>query len=161
MEDCKMLYRSLFSRDLFPRDVFAEIDRLQRELQHSSDLSPSIRGNAHGAFPAINVGSTAQSVEVYAFAPGLKADSIEVNLDRGVLSIAGERAGDETPRDDSSQERKSTLHVNERFAGRFRRVVTLPDDIDPNAVAAEYRDGVLHISISRRAAVEPRRIDIH
>jgi len=53
------------------------------------------------------------------------------------------------------------LHVNERFAGRFRRVVTLPDDIDPNAVAAEYRDGVLHISISRRAAVEPRRIDIH
>jgi HSP20 family protein len=165
MEDCKMLYRSLFSRDLFPRDVFAEIDRLQRELQHSSDLSPSIRGNSHGAFPAINVGSTAQSVEVYAFAPGLKADSIEVSLDRGVLSIAGERASDELPRDsssqESSQERKCTLHVNERFSGRFRRVVTLPDDIDPNAVAAEYRDGVLHISIARRAAMEPRRIDIH
>jgi len=169
MEDCKMLYRSLFSRDLFPRDVFAEIDRLQRELQHSSDLSPSIRGNAHGAFPAINVGSTAKSVEVYAFAPGLKTDSIEVNLDRGVLSIAGERASDELPRDgsaqesaqESSHERKGTLHVNERFTGRFRRVVTLPDDIDPAAVVAEYRDGVLHISIARRAAVEPRRIDIH
>lgn len=151
-----MLYRSLFSRDLFPRDVFAEIDRLQRELQHSWDLSPSIRGNGQGAFPAINVGSTAKSVEVYAFAPGLAPDSIEVNLDRGVLSIAGERAKEEAPRDE-----KRTLHVNERFAGRFRRVITLPDDIDPNAVNAEYRDGVLHISIQRRAAVEPRRIDIH
>jgi HSP20 family protein len=151
-----MLYRSLFSRDLFPRDVFAEIDRLQRELQQSGDLSPSIRGNSRGAFPAVNVGSTAQSVEVYAFAPGLAADSIEVNLDRGVLSIAGERVGDEPPRDE-----KRTLHVNERFKGRFRRVVTLPDDIDPGAVAAEYRDGVLHISVQRRAAVEPRRIDIH
>lgn len=156
-----MLYRSLFSRDLFPRDVFAEIDRLQRELQQPSDLSASIRGNSRGAFPAVNVGSTTQSVEVYAFAPGLKADSIEVNLDRGVLSIAGERAGAELPRDDSSHEEKRTLHVNERFVGRFRRVITLPDDIDPNAVNAEYRDGVLRISIQRRAAVQPRRIDIH
>lgn len=149
-----MLYRSLFSRDLYPRDVFAEIDRLQRELQQSFESSPSIRGV--GAFPAINIGTTAQSVEVYAFAPGLKPETIEVNLDRGVLSIAGERASDLPPR-----EEKRALHINERFSGRFRRVISLPDDIDPNAVNAEYRDGVLQISIKRREAVQPRRIDIH
>jgi HSP20 family protein len=154
MEDYTMLYRSLFSRDLYPRDVFAEIDRLQRELQQSFESSPSIRGQ--GAFPAINIGTTAQSVEVYAFAPGLKPETIEVNLDRGVLSIAGERASDLPTR-----EEKRSLHINERFSGRFRRVVSLPDDIDPNAVSAEYRDGVLQISIKRREAAQPRRIDIH
>lgn len=151
-----MLYRSLFSRDLFPRDVFSEIDRLQRELQQSVESSPSIRGSGQGAFPAINVGTTPQSVEIYAFAPGLKPEGIEVNLERGVLSIAGERASDLPPR-----EEKRTLHINERFSGRFRRVVSLPDDIDANAVSASYRDGILHISIKRREAAQPRRIDIH
>jgi HSP20 family protein len=159
MEDYTMLYRSLFSRDLFPRDVFAEVDRLQRELQQSIESSPSIRGQ--GAFPAINVGATAQSVEVYAFAPGIKPETIEVTLDRGVLSIAGERASDLPPREGPSHEKKCTLHINERYSGRFRRVVTLPDDIDSNTVSADYRDGVLHISVKRREAAQPRRIDIH
>lgn len=105
-----MLYRSLFSRDRYPRDVFAEIDRLQRELQQSFESSPSIRGL--GAFPAINIGTTAQSVEVYAFAPGLKPETIEVNLDRGVLSIAGERASDLPPREDSSQKNARCISTN-------------------------------------------------
>ena len=55
---------------------------------------------------------------------------------------------------------KTSLHMNERFAGRFRRVVSLPDDIDPGTVDAAYRDGVLHISIKRRASAQPRRIEI-
>jgi HSP20 family protein len=142
-------------RSLFPRDVFAELDRLQRDIQQSFDVSPSIRGLGRGGFPAINVGGTAQSVEVYAFVPGLDPAKLEVNLERGVLTIAGERS--ETPR---NGDEKAALHINERFTGRFRRVLSLPDDIDPNAVDAEYRDGVLHISIKRRASAMPRRIEI-
>jgi len=75
-------------RSLFPRDVFAELDRLQRDIQQSFDVSPSIRGLGRGGFPAINVGGTAQSVEVYAFVPGLDPAKLEVNLERGVLTIA-------------------------------------------------------------------------
>jgi HSP20 family protein len=52
------------------------------------------------------------------------------------------------------------VHINERFAGRFRRVVSLPDDADPGAVGAEYRNGVLHLSIKRRESALPRRIEI-
>ena len=142
-------------QSLFPRDVFAELDRLQRELQQSFEISPSIRGLPRGGFPAMNVGTTARSVEIYAFAPGLDPASIDVQLEQGVLVIAGERkptapVGDE----------KATLHIGERFAGRFRRVVTLPDDADPNAVDAKYRDGVLHIRVGRQEAAQPRRIDI-
>jgi HSP20 family protein len=52
------------------------------------------------------------------------------------------------------------VHINERFAGRFRRVVSLPDDVDPNAVSAEYRNGVLHLAIKRRESAAPRRIEV-
>lgn len=147
-----MLYRSMF-----PRDIFSEFDRLQREMQQAFDLTiPSIRGAGLSGFPALNIGSTPQTVELYAFAPGLDPDKIEVNLERGVLTISGERVT-ELP----TQDEKVSLHINERFGGRFRRVISLPDDdINPSGVSAEYRDGVLHVSIKRREAPQPRRISI-
>jgi HSP20 family protein len=142
-------------RSLFPRDMFAELNRLQRDMSSVLDESPTIRGLTRGGYPAVNIGSTPRSVEIYAFAPGMDPAAIDVTIDRGVLSIAGERQN-ALPGSDA----KSTLHTNERFFGRFRRVVSLPDDIDPAGVTADYRDGVLHISIQRREAAQPRRIAV-
>ncbi|EXI81167.1 MAG: hypothetical protein AW10_01367 [Candidatus Accumulibacter appositus] len=143
-----MMYRSLF-----PRDVLSELDRLQREMQQGLHLSPSIRGIARGGFPAMNVGGTAKSVEIYAFAPGVDPATLDVQIEKGVLTVAGERKLDPPGE-------KATVHIDERFAGRFRRVVTLPDDIDANAVEAKYRDGVLRISIGRKEDAQARRITI-
>ncbi|GKT22478.1 Hsp20/alpha crystallin family protein [Acidovorax sp. SUPP3334] len=142
-------------RSLFPRDMFAEMDRLQREMQQAFDLSPTIRGFARNGFPALNVGGTPQSIEVYAFAPGVDPATLEVHLERGLLSIAGERKSAIAEAD-----AKATAHINERFDGKFRRVITLPDDADPDAVNAQLRDGVLHITVQRRASAQPRRITI-
>ncbi|MBL8289170.1 MAG: Hsp20/alpha crystallin family protein [Rubrivivax sp.] len=142
-------------RTLFPRDLFAEFDRLQREVSSVFDASPAIRGLGRGGYPALNVGTSPTSVEIYAFAPGLEPASIEVNLDRGVLTLAGERKN-ALPAADA----KTTLHMEERFAGRFRRVVSLPEDIDPDSVAAAYTDGVLHVTVKRREAAQPRRIAV-
>lgn len=146
-----MIYRALF-----PRDPFADLDRLQRELFGAFDPTPSIRGLGRGGYPALNAGGTPQSVEIYAFAPGLDPATLDVNLERGVLTISGERKA-ELPQPDQ----KTALHMNERFSGRFRRVLSLPDDVDPNTVTAQYRDGVLHVSIRRRESAQPRRIEIH
>lgn len=143
-------------RSLFPRDLFAEMDRLQREMQQAFDLSPSIRGLGRSGFPALNVGGTPQTVEIYAFAPGLDPATLDVQLDRGLLTVAGERPST-LP---SSEDSKSTVHINERFTGRFRRMLTLPDDADPDAIKADYRDGILHITVQRRASAQPRRITI-
>ncbi len=144
-------------RTLFPRDVFAEFDRLHREVGGLFDYSPAIRGLGRGGFPALNVGSTPSGVEVFAFAPGVDPASIEVHLDRGVLTIAGERKA-ATP---EASDAKATLHLNERFAGRFRRVVSMPDDVDPASVNASFRDGVLRVSAQRKAAAQPRRIEVN
>ncbi len=143
-----MMYRSLF-----PRDWLAELDRLQNEVHNTFRLSPSIRGMARGGFPAMNVGGTPQSVEIYAFAPGIEPASLDVQIEKGVLTIAGERQRQAPPAD-------ATMHIDERFDGRFRRVVSLPDDIDANAVEARYSDGVLRISIGRKQSAQPRRITI-
>jgi HSP20 family protein len=145
------MYRTLFSRDLF-----AELDRLQRDMCGLFDYSPSIRGLGRGGYPALNVGTTPTAVEIYAFAPGLDPAKIDINLERGVLTLAGER----TRGAPTGSDEKSTVHLDERFAGRFRRVVSLPDDIDPTQVNAEYRDGVLRVSVKRREAAQPRRITV-
>lgn len=145
-----MLYRTLF-----PRDLFAELDRMQRDMQQRVDLTPSIRGLSRDGFPAINVGGTPQSVELFAFAPGIDPASLDVQVEKGVLTIAGERKP-AAPDSDA----QGTLHIDERFAGRFRRVVSLPDDIDASAIAAHYRNGVLHVSIPRQQAAQPRRIQV-
>ena len=142
-------------QSLFPRDVFAELDRLQREMREASDLSPNIRGLGRGGFPALNVGGTPQSVEIFAFAPGLDPATVEISLDRGVLTIAGER-----PSDLPAEDAKAAVHIHERFSGRFRRVLTLADDIDPSGVSAAYRDGVLHVVARRRESAQPRRITV-
>lgn len=142
-----MLYRTQF-----PRDLFADLDRMQREMQQAFDLSPTIRGLSRG-FPAVNVGGTPKSVEIYAFAPGIDPASLEVQIEKGILTVAGERKLDEIPE-------KASVHIDERFAGRFRRVVTLPDDVNADAVEAHYRNGVLHISIARKETAQPRRIAV-
>lgn len=139
-------------RTQFPRDWFADIDRLQREMQQAFDLSPNIRGLTRG-FPALNVGGTPKSLEIYAFIPGVDPAGLEVQIEKGVLTVAGERQIDAVPE-------KAAVHIDERFAGRFRRIVTLPDDVDANAVEARYQDGVLHISIARKETAQPRRIVI-
>lgn len=138
--------------------LFSDFDRLRREVDELSGwggLPSSIRSAAPGAFPAINVGSTPTSVEIYAFAPGIDPKQVELTIDRGVLSIYGERRS-ALPAEDG----KVNVYGNERFVGRFRRAVSLPEDIDPAKVEANYREGVLHVSVSRRESALPKRITV-
>ncbi|MGE5442681.1 MAG: Hsp20/alpha crystallin family protein [Bacteroidota bacterium] len=131
---------------------------MRRELDDlfgMAGLPTGIRSAAPGAFPALNIGNTPTSVEVYAFAPGIDPNQIDVTIDRGVMTIAGERRSDLPNEDD-----KVNVYGNERFAGRFRRAISLPDDIDPGKVDATYRDGVLRVSIARRESALPKRITV-
>lgn len=142
-------------RAFFPSDLFSELERLQRRVQQFSGPATGIRGFGRNSFPAMNVGGTAESVEIYAFAPGLDPKTLDVTIERGVLMLSGERSSD-MPAEDGG----ASVHISERFSGRFRRAVSLPDDLDPTRVTANYGDGVLHISIKRRASSQPRRIDV-
>lgn len=150
------MYESLWS---FPGGVLGEFDRLRRELDDALGASAgrpsSIRSSAPGAFPSINVGLTPTSVEVYAFAPGLDPAKIEVVIDRGVLTLSGER-----PAMQPQGEGKVSAYNRERSFGAFKRAISLPDDVDAGRVNATYRDGVLNVSIARREEAQPKRITV-
>jgi HSP20 family protein len=92
-------------------------------------------------------------VSVYLFAPGIDAKSLEISLQQNVLSVAGERQA--APASDA------TYYRSERFDGAFRRVIALPEDIDPDKVEATYRDGIVEIRVQRRESSKPRKIEIH
>jgi HSP20 family protein len=141
-----------------PYSLFGQFDRLRRELDEvfgAAGLTNSIRSVAAGTVPAINVGRTPNSIEVYAFVPGLDSSKIDVTLDRGILQISGERSSG-IPIDDP----KVNVFARERGTGRFSRAISLPDDIDHGAVNASYRDGVLQVSIARRESAQPKRITV-
>ena len=149
------MYPSLTS---FSGDLFAEFDTLQRQLDQLMGLRgwpSSIRAAERGAFPAINVGMTEQAVEIYAFAAGIDLAKLEVSVDKGLLTISGERTASLPEEGD-----KVTVYSNERFGGGFRRVVSLPADVDSARVDATYRDGVLRIVIPKHEAARPRRIEV-
>ena len=107
---------------------------------------------ARGTFPPVNIGATENEVHVYLFAPGLDAKNFSISVQRNVLTVAGTRA---LPIDE-----KATYFRQERFDGEFRRIVTLPEDVDPERIEAKYRDGVLQISVGRREVAKPRQIQV-
>jgi HSP20 family protein len=142
----------------FPGDLFADFEGLQRHLEQLLGVrgSPSsIRAAGRGAFPAINMGTTEHAVEIYAFAPGLDPSKVDVSVDKGLLTIAGERVSDLPDTPDTV-----SIFANERFAGGFRRVVSLPEDVDTAQVDATYRNGVLKIVVPKREASRPKRIEV-
>lgn len=139
-------------------DLVADFETLQRQVEQLMGYRgwpSSIRAASRGAFPAVNMGSTAESVEVYAFAPGIDPASVEVSFDRGLLTIGGERAND-LP----NASEKVSVFAAERFAGSFKRVIALPEDADGARATATYRDGVLRIAIPKRESSKPRRIEV-
>ena len=140
----------------FDNDVYDEFENMRRQIDQlfgGRGGTSGIRSVAAGTFPAINVGASPTQVDVYLFAAGADPDSLDITLQQNLLSVSGRRTV-ELPE-------QAQRYRHERFGGDFRRVITLPEDVDPDKVDASYRDGILHITLQRRETVRPRRIDIH
>lgn len=134
-------------------DEFRQLERDIEQLFGAGGWPSGIRSVARGTYPPINIGSTAEQVDVYVLAAGLDPKSLDVSIQQNLLTVAGERRLD--------REEGATYHRRERFEGAFRRVLSLPDDVDPTRVEANYRDGVLHIAIKRRESARPRQITVN
>ena len=139
-----------------PSSAFDELWRLQQEVDElfGSWSSPSgIRSLPRGSFPAINVGQTAERVEVYLFAPGIDPKSLDISLQQNLLTVSGRR--------DIAAREAADYYRQERFGGEFRRVISLPEDLDPERVQARYVNGIVQIGVQRRESARPRQIEIH
>ncbi len=138
------------------QDLFSRFAQMQQEMERFFTGAPEvagIRSAAIGAYPAINIAASPEQVDVFVFASGLDPEKLEVSMQQNLLTIAGERKA-EVPEG-------AQVYRRERFNGSFRRVMTLPEDVDPDQVEANYKDGVLHIVVKRKEESRPRKIEVH
>lgn len=140
----------------FETQLFDEFRRLESELDQlvgrGGAWPTGIRAVRRGTFPPINVGSTADRVDVYVFASGIDPKALDISIQQNLLVISGQRA--------VSVAQDGNYYRRERYDGEFRRVITLPEDVDPERVDAKYRDGVLQITVRRRESAQPRQIAV-
>ena len=134
------------------------LDNLRRlegemdQLLGRSAYPAGIRAVPRGTFPPINIGATQERVDVYLFAAGVDPKSIDVSIQQNLLSVSGSRKVTVNP--------EAEYYRRERFDGEFRRVIALPDDVDPERVEAKYRDGVLQVTVQRRQPARPRQVEV-
>lgn len=139
-----------FESSLF--DQFRRMEQEMDELFGRWPLPAGIRSVAQGTYPPINVGSTPEKVDIYLFAAGLDPKGLDISIQQNLLTVSGERR---LPVNDNVN-----YYRQERFNGEFRRVITLPEGVDPDRVEARYRDGVLHLTVPRHETAKPRQIEV-
>ena len=103
--------------------------------------------------PRVDVKEEAERFVIFADLPGVDPKSIEVNMDKGILSIKGERQAESR----TENERYSRV---ERAHGVFYRRFALPESANPDGIAAVGKNGMLEITIPKRPETTPRRISV-
>lgn len=125
-----------------------EIQDVQREMNRLfDDMLTPVRGNGsdglRSAFsPAAELEETADNYQLRLEVPGLQPDDIDIEVTAESVSIKGERKSEKT------EENNGITHTEFRY-GQFQRVIPLPGRIDNQTVTAEYRDGILHLTLPK------------
>jgi len=131
-------------------DLRDEIDRLFEaplaEFARSSRL-------LSGWTPALDVYEDKDSVFVKAELPGMKREEIELSLHDKTLSISGERKAE-------SKHQDAEVYRSERFVGRFQRTISLPSPVASDKVKAQYKDGILTVTLPKTEEAKPKQINV-
>lgn len=103
--------------------------------------------------PSVDMSETDKAIEVRLDLPGMNAQDIEVRVNQNVLTVSGERK-------EEKDEKGKTFYRMERFAGRFSRAITLPSTVAEDEVVADYKEGVLTVTLPKVEAVKARKITV-
>lgn len=136
---------------------FREIDTLQREVNRLFDALtaevPAVAGN--GAFiPPAELSETPEAVHLKLELPGISADDLDIQVTADVVSISGER------RSESATAEKGMKRTEFRY-GRFQRVFQLSSRIQNDHVTADYRDGILSLSLPKAEAEKTKVVKVN
>lgn len=133
-------------------DPLREMARIRREMDA---LMAGFAGDAplgSGVFPALNVVEDGDKLVLTAEIPGVNADELDISIEGTTLAIRGERKLEEA--------RNVSYHRRERKAGCFHKALTLPYEINTDAVAASCKDGVLRLVLPKAEHAKPKKITL-
>ena len=140
-------------------DPFRELEDVSDRLNRMFSRPALPRTNAKETMfvadwvPSVDVSETEEGYQIKAEIPDVKKEDVKVTLEKGVLTIQGER----------KQEKEETgkkYHRVERSYGSFVRSFTLPDLVDEEKVKAEFKDGVLNLQLPKSEKAKPKAIEV-
>jgi HSP20 family protein len=134
-------------------DPFDALFNLQRALDGrlASDWLHD-QTTSQGPFPPINVFQQGEDILAIIELPGIEKDCLHIQAKENTVRIAGRKS--------VSFPQGVSLHRGERTAGEFDRTLSLPVQLDPDRIKAEYRDGILALHLARSERDKPRSIKI-
>ena len=138
--------------------IFSELastrDRLNRLFGHDDIWETGGSIMTADWLPAVDVAETENAFTIRAELPGVEPKDVAVTVDNSVLTIKGERHADE-------EIKKENYYRMERAYGTFSRSFTLPSFVDASNVHAEFKNGLLVLTLPKKAASKARTVEIH
>jgi HSP20 family protein len=132
-------------------DVANRLDRIfgRTPVRHESDIKMFTVADWA---PPVDIGETDKAYLIKAEIPGVKKEDVKIILQNGMLTIQGERK--------KEKEEDKKYHRIERSYGIFARSFTVPDDADENAIKAEFKDGMLNVTLGKSEKAKPKAIEV-
>jgi HSP20 family protein len=125
-----------------------------------ASLLPSLAGNGDRESltfaewsPSVDISEDEKEYVVKAELPDVKKEDVKVNVEKGVLTITGERKFEK-------EEKGKKYHRIERSYGNFTRSFTLPEAVKADMVSAEFKDGLLHVRLPKDESAKPKAVEI-
>lgn len=140
-------------------DPFRELEEVSNRLNR---LFMRPQGNAEQGnemlavadwMPSVDISETDAAYLVKAEVPGVNKDDVKVSIQDGMLTIQGERKQEK-------EEKGKKFHRIERSYGSFARSFRVPDDADENSVKAEFKDGMLNVTLAKSKKAKPKSIEV-
>jgi HSP20 family protein len=142
-------------RNMVTIDPFRDLFDLQRNInQLFGEVSGKRQETAINAWtPAVDVFEDENSFVIKAELPEVGPDDVKVNLEDNTLAITGERRIE-------NEDKREGYHRVERSYGQFYRSFTLPPNVNVEAINAQFKDGVLRLTIPKREEAKPKQISV-
>ena len=132
-------------------DVSKTLDEMDR-IFDAVNRPLGLRSVPRGTFPAINMYDQGDNTVLVAELPGIDPDALELTVLGDTVTLKGKR--------EDAYQNTDRYYRKERVSGEFARTLTLPDAVDPNTVQAQYKNGVLKVSLSKAEAAKAKKIEI-
>ena len=140
--------------------MWQDFDRLDREMEkifNENSFTAPGAARPRVPIPAVNIGETPDRVVIYLFAPGLDPKKIELTIEKNMLTVS---AGRDTSKEIGDDSKVTGYYRKERFTGKFRRVIALPEGLDTSRIEAKYSNGILNVAIKKREEEKAKKIEV-
>lgn len=147
-------------RAMINQDSFRELENMSHRLNQVLAGRSALRGDREETMavadwvPVVDVVETDSEFQLLVELPGVEKADVKLSIEAGVLTISGQRT------QEREQQKTRRYHRVERSYGRFARSFTLPDSVDDEKLAAEFRNGILTIHLLKSEKAKPRSIEV-